>query len=716
MQAHDSSSGRLSVKRRSSAQGAPPQVVAKSTGTNEGAGDTVVGVAVALALRPRGRHTSTSLLVRLDDHSVHRFSTSRQPLFREMMYGLRAALEATASVDDVDVDSFRVNSDVYKMPDSCEEMNTYERSRMERSTDNPAYCDQNLVQSLSVPTSCRFSERGESSHNFAAQPMTTSFCSDVNASTDSFYTDNRSFGTEGIDSMSYVEMSADQVNSSKDISLYTVTLKEIGACSEEFVRAFQHSGGICTSSPHSSGPLRCSTSPTMSAAPHTSTMDQSYACDEQMSDWPVEDIYFELNNHRSLPTSSAIRKVTTQKRRDPCEQIKKEMYDMYVLGATVQEPTNCQRATWQRVDVATATAQTMPASKPTPIRSVKPFKFVAAPKALVAETMESTAGYTATKGASKYKQVNDVNGNLCGLAKRIVARTRYFFQLFSKEFERYNKTPTGPFHDPDQLTSHATGISLDIIRQCVNPTLKATCASECSLQTKDKRNNRLSTSEGINRVRIRPLSQKEEPSVVIKATYPNEKEATRKSVKANVGIAACIPQEDQNLNVQQKKQNAAEGAGGSGMAVIEKETDEEIDDTVHRRTSARIHDQEKLFYGETRRRCAKIVKIKPSSSAQAVPEDGDAVAADTGKLREDADCPSQRRMPLRSRRPPRAFSPIQKRRGGLLVLGKSPLSSVSHRLKIVPKNPTKDAPCIDLVKIELERLGSPHEQRPFRQP
>lgn len=52
------------------------------------------------------------------------------------------------------------------------------------------------------------------------------------------------------------------------------------------------------------------------------------------------------------------------------------------------------------------------------------------------------------------------------------------------------------------------------------------------------------------------------------------------------------------------------------MAVIEKETDEEIDDTVHRRTSARIHDQEKLFYGETRRRCAKIVKIKPSSSAQ----------------------------------------------------------------------------------------------------
>lgn len=65
MQAHDSSSGRLSVKRRSSAQGAPPQVVAKSTGTNEGAGDTVLGGAVALAVRPRGRHTSTSLLVRL---------------------------------------------------------------------------------------------------------------------------------------------------------------------------------------------------------------------------------------------------------------------------------------------------------------------------------------------------------------------------------------------------------------------------------------------------------------------------------------------------------------------------------------------------------------------------------------------------------------------------------------------------------------------------
>lgn len=112
-----------------------------------------------------------------------------------------------------------------------------------------------------------------------------------------------------------------------------------------------------------------------------------------------------------------------------------------------------------------------------------------------------------------------MNGNLCGLAKRIVARTRYFFQLFSKEFERsgrcgvvadirresfmrllllrslrYNKTPTGPFHDPDQLTSHATGISLDIIRQCVNPTLKATCASECSLQTKVRDSVNVSSS------------------------------------------------------------------------------------------------------------------------------------------------------------------------------------------------------------------------------
>ncbi|KAK6053269.1 hypothetical protein COOONC_09226 [Cooperia oncophora] len=183
--------------------------------------------------------------------------------------------------------------------------------------------------------------------------------------------------------------------------------------------------------------------------------------------WSLEQTSINWNLHQEVPRTvfvndSSLAEIHNQKeirrrfvvngtkQRDPHERIKNEMYNMYVMNAANREELD-DRCDSLKVSLE-RTVATVSESSPRK-RAINEVSW-----------RKVDGGLPKTS-----KQCHDMESHVCEQVKTVVARTRFFFHLFAKEFNRLSKNPVAPFRDPDQLTAHATGVSLALVRECADP-------------------------------------------------------------------------------------------------------------------------------------------------------------------------------------------------------------------------------------------------------
>ncbi|VDM57568.1 unnamed protein product [Angiostrongylus costaricensis] len=66
------------------------------------------------------------------------------------------------------------------------------------------------------------------------------------------------------------------------------------------------------------------------------------------------------------------------------------------------------------------------------------------------------------------RSLSNVGDYMCESTKTIIARARFFFHRFYNHLFWYGKIPTGSLDDPDEVTSQATGVSVEIVRECTD--------------------------------------------------------------------------------------------------------------------------------------------------------------------------------------------------------------------------------------------------------
>ncbi|KAL6727030.1 hypothetical protein Aduo_008945 [Ancylostoma duodenale] len=272
--------------------------------------------------------------------------------------------------------------------------------------------------------------------------------------------------------------------------------------------------------------------------------------------------------------------------------------------------------------------------------------------------------------------------HICDQARSIIARMRMFFRAYGKDIERLGREQVELFADPDDLTSRATGICIDTIRQCDDPVLKNTC------------------SIAGNPVRKKRLLSYDDCS-----TSDNKAAVTQEKGKRGRRPRNASENKDEELSGIFKTKEAREidwspiedctVRRGRASKTTKRALKRDVDSVFGTRWSARIQQQAKVFYGIVQNRQA--LHRGPTKNGMCFEID-----ATPDRARSHLDDGSLRRSSERKRRPRRVFSPhpreIEK---SLLLIG-----SVRWRLKFTLENPahTSDG-VLDCVRIDLEELN-----------
>ncbi|KAK5985262.1 hypothetical protein GCK32_000689 [Trichostrongylus colubriformis] len=359
--------------------------------------------------------------------------------------------------------------------------------------------------------------------------------------------------------------------------------------------------------------------------------------------------YIDIHNERKkIPCS----KGTATRQLDPYEHIKNEMYNMYVLNAENREELD-DRCTNLKTSLDTAVVTI---AKKSPRKRAR---------------TEVVWG-TEERSTPQARQCCGPENHICDQMKRIVARTRYFFHLFAKEFKSRNSM--APFRDPDHLTAHVTGISLSVIRECTYP-LNNEVSFKNGAGTTRSRVHSCEANGSSSKKRMSRFVQTE-AAVAIEESVVNRK---RKDVSVDCSVATSG-----SVQTIQRSDTCKEPAERDVFVVVKKSTCVDVS-SQGVRWSPRIQKQQKVFYGTAPIRYVNKVKQECSKQGgEVVKEDCEQQSASS----------SPRRTSGRSRCPRRAFSPSHRSENGIALV---PVC----RLKFIRKGKARRFPLED-VNIELK--------------
>uniref|UniRef100_A0A0K0DKL8 Calcium-binding and spermatid-specific protein 1 n=1 Tax=Angiostrongylus cantonensis TaxID=6313 RepID=A0A0K0DKL8_ANGCA len=72
------------------------------------------------------------------------------------------------------------------------------------------------------------------------------------------------------------------------------------------------------------------------------------------------------------------------------------------------------------------------------------------------------------KDDARTRSLFNLGDYMCESTKTVIARARFFFHKFYNHLFWYGNIPTESFDDPDEVTSRATGVSVEIVRECTD--------------------------------------------------------------------------------------------------------------------------------------------------------------------------------------------------------------------------------------------------------
>ncbi|EYC08302.1 hypothetical protein Y032_0066g3688, partial [Ancylostoma ceylanicum] len=204
--------------------------------------------------------------------------------------------------------------------------------------------------------------------------------------------------------------------------------------------------------------------------------------------------------------------------------------------------------------------------------------------------------------------------HICEQARSIIARMRMFFRAYGKDMERLGREQVELFADPDELTSRATGISIDTIRECDDPVLRNSCC--IAGNPARKKRFRLSSNDGcstsVNKAAVtqekgkrgrRPRNaaenKNEKLSRIFKTKEANELVCANGAGDVpNYRILEETPKSRKSYEVEDRFR-IEDFAMGQGYASKASKGDlkREVGSVFGARWSARIQQQAKVFYG-----------------------------------------------------------------------------------------------------------------------
>ncbi|VDO24826.1 unnamed protein product [Haemonchus placei] len=293
--------------------------------------------------------------------------------------------------------------------------------------------------------------------------------------------------------------------------------------------------------------------------------------------------------------------------RDPFEHIKNEMYSMYVLNAENREELD------DRCDTLKTSLETAVATMSGECSRKK-------------VSSEMWCGRNGGGPPQESKQCHGVESHMCEQMKSIVARTRFFFHLFAKEFRKLSKNSNASFRDPDYLTAHATGISVA---------------------------NRIGLPNSDGKTIVAPKQRK-----LFYITANNDDSAIKKKKDCRVKFSLASSRTAQII----KKNDVSEESAEHQVFLVINKSEKVAGAPAERRWSSRIENQPKVFYGVIPRNNKKV-KVEKLKQDDLINKQVECVQ----------ECvPSQpsspRRASQRSRCPRRAFSPSHKPGYGSLTI------------------------------------------------